>query len=149
VALTITVKMSYYSTENKQKLEQCFIHLLGELPEIQEVKDIETKKLVAENQPISSIRNFFFIIRERKILDTVRKCAFIDEINESVSFLLHKQALYVNKIAVITSDTSSPLGNVELIIKGGNPIEILNWIAPETSDGEELIRQKFRDYQKL
>ncbi len=149
MVLTITVKMSYFSTENKQKLEQCFIHLLGELPEIQEVKDFETKTLLSENQPISSIRNFFFIIRERKILDTVRKCAFIDEINESVTFLLHKQALYVNKIAVITSDTSSPLGNVELIIKGGNPIEILNWIAPETSDGEELVLQKFRNYQKL
>ena len=149
MVLTITVKMSYFSTENKQKLEQCFIHLLGELPEIQEVKDFETKTLVAENQPISSIRNFFFIIRARKILDTVRKCAFIDKINESVTFLLHKQALYVNKIAVITSDTSSPLGNVELIIKGGNPIEILDWIAPETSDGEELVLQKFRNYQKL
>ncbi len=149
MVLTITVKMSYFSTENKQKLEQCFIHLLGELPVIQEVKDIETKILVAENQPISSIRNFFFIIRERKILDTVRKCSFIDEINESVTFLLHKQALYVNKIVVITSDTSSPLGNVQLTIKGGDPIEILNWIAPETSDGEELVIQKFRDYQKL
>ncbi|GAI73498.1 unnamed protein product, partial [marine sediment metagenome] len=71
------------------------------------------------------------------------------EINESVTFLLHKQALYINKIAVITPDTSSPLGNVKLIIKGGNPIEILNWITPETSDGEELVIQKFRDYQKL
>jgi predicted RNA binding protein with dsRBD fold (UPF0201 family) len=146
---SIVISVPFYSTENKKKIEACVSNLIGEVPNLEEKKIQNHIILEAENLSISGIETFFNYIREAEILDAVRKCAILDFSKSSVILHFHKQALFVKKYAVVTSDTSSALGNVELRIKGKNPEKILDWLAPETSEGRETRRRRFSEIKNL
>ncbi len=144
----LTIKIPVYVTESKDKVEKCITNLLGYLPELEEIETKEYTMLTSKDAKIESLQKFFYHIRQAKVLDAVRKCAVIDSKNNDLIFNLHKQALYVNKIAVVTSDTTSPLGNLQIIINSKNPIRILEWIAPKTEKGFELKKTYFGEIHK-
>jgi len=145
----IKVRIPFFSTENKSKIEVCISNLLGYVPELSEKVISEERVLETEDCSVNTIHNFFNFIREKEILDTVRSCAIMDYANHALVFNLHKQALFVGKYAVVTADTSSPLGNVELWIFGKEPEKVLDWIAPETIEGKETIPRKFSEINSL
>ncbi|MHA1687254.1 MAG: RNA-binding domain-containing protein [Candidatus Heimdallarchaeaceae archaeon] len=147
--ITISIKIPLFPTETKEKVLKCFERLLGSIPKVSEIEEHSTLYLVADNVPIKKLEKIFNLIREQQILDTVRNCADIDYSTNSLIFYLHKQALYSGKIAIITSDTTSPLGQVELHIRNKDPKEILDWIAPKTVDGREIKKTVFDDVYKL
>lgn len=147
--VSVTIRIPFYPTENEDKIKICVENLLGEIPEFQE-KDLGEYKLLEKSDiDIRSIENFFSYIRKAEILDSVRRYSVIDYSENSVVFSFHKQALFVGKMAVIAPDTSSPLGNVELWIRGRDPEKILDWIAPQTEDGREITPSKFNDIFNL
>ena len=140
---SVSLDIPFYSTESREKLERCITNLLGYLPPLTEVKARNYQVLKAEEIKIESLNAFFDYIRKAKILDTVRKCSYISKPEQELVFKFHKQGLYVNKIAIVTSDTSSPLGNLRLKIKSSDPLKILDWIAPETEEGFETKKRYF------
>ena len=147
--VNVSVKVPFYPTENKEKVIECVNNLIEEIPEYQELSINNHKLLVFNDIDVRSIENFFNYIRNAEILDSVRRCSSIDYSESSLIFSFHKQALFTGKFAVITSDTSSPLGNVELWIKGKDPERILDWMAPQTEDGREITHRKFKDIFSL
>jgi predicted RNA binding protein with dsRBD fold (UPF0201 family) len=144
----LTIKIPVYATESRNKVEKCITNLLEYLPEIEETETKEYTMLQSKDVKIESLQKFFNYIRHMKVLDAVRRCAVLDFKNNDLIFNLNKQALYVNKISVITSDTSSPLGNLQIIINSKNPIGILEWIAPKTEEGFELKKTYFGEIFK-
>ena len=144
----LTIKIPVYATESRSKVEKCITNLLGYLPEIEEIETKKYKILKSKEVKIESLEKFFNYIRHVKVLDAVRRCAILDKKNNDLIFNLNKQALYVNRISVITSDTSSPLGNLQIIINSKNPFRILDWIAPKTEEGFELKRTYFGEIFK-
>ena len=146
---SLAISVPLFSTENREKVETCIFNLLGINPEFEERKIFNYSLLEAENLPISGLENFFNYIRIAQILDAVRSCSTLDFSKNSVVLHFHKQALFAKKFAVITSDTSSPLGNVELSIKGKNPENILDWLAPQTVEGRETRKRKFNEINSL
>lgn len=146
---SLGISVPLYSTENRDKIEICINNLIGEIPSFEERKIQNCRILEAENLPISGLENFFNYIRKAEILDTIRKCAILDFSKSGVVLHFHKQALFVNKFAVVTADTSSALGNIELVIKGKNPEKILDWLAPQTFEGQETRRRKFSEINNL
>jgi len=147
--VNVSIKVPFYPTENKDKVIECVQNLIGETPDFQEESMEDYKLLVTNDINVRLIENFFNFIRNAEILDSVRRCSSIDYSESSLIFSFHKQALYIGKIAVITSDTSSPLGNVELWIKGRDPEKILDWIAPQTEEGREITHRRFNDIFNL
>ncbi len=145
----INVRIPFYSTENKSKLVTCINNLLGYIPEISEEVISGKRFLKTEDCSVDKIQDFFNYIRETEILDTVRSCAILDYSSSALVFNLHKQALYSGKLAAVTADTTSPLGNVELWIFGSYPEKILDWIAPQTIGGKEQIPRKFNEINSL
>lgn len=144
----LKIKIPVYATESRNKVEKCITNLLGYLPEIEEMETQEHTMLKSKDAKIDSLLRFYNHIRHVKVLDAVRKCAIIDNENNELIFNLHKQALYVNRISVITSDTSSHLGNLQIIIKSNNPGRILDWLAPRTEKGFELKKTYFGEIFK-
>ncbi len=144
----LTIKIPVYATESRNKVEKCITNLLGYLPELEEIESKGHTILTSKDAKIESLQKFFDHIRRVKVLDTVRKCAIIDDTSNDLIFNLHKQALYVNRIAVITSDTSSTLGNLQIVINSKNPHRILEWIAPKTEKGFELRKTYFDEIFK-
>ena len=114
-----------------------------------EKEENKQKFLIAEHIPIDFLAKFFNHIRSMEILDTVRHCAFLDYSSNRIVFYFHKQALFSGKLAVITQDTSSPLGNIELHLEHFDPERILDWIAPQTSEGKELRKTSFNEIKQF
>ncbi len=141
--LILTIKIPVYATESRNKVEKCISNLLGYLPELEEIENKECTMLTSKDAKIESLQKFFDHIRRVKILDTVRKCAILDNTNNDLIINLHKHALYVNRIAVISSDTFSALGNLQIVINSNNPRRILEWLAPKTEKGFELEKTSF------
>ncbi|MHA1223383.1 MAG: hypothetical protein ACTSSG_04670 [Candidatus Heimdallarchaeaceae archaeon] len=148
-SVQISIKVPFFQTEEKGKLLKCVENLLDLKIELNEIEDEEGVFLYNDNIPIDSLKKFFFYLRQTEILDTVRRCADVDLNQKTITFHFHKQALFNNKIAVITPDTSSPLGSIELTIKSSNPNEVLNWITPQTFQGKELKKRKFGEIYHL
>ena len=144
----LTIKIPVYPTESRDKVEKCISNLLGYLPELEEEKTKEHTMLTSKDAKIESMQKFFDYIRQAKILDAVRNCAIIDKKNYDLIFNLHKQALYVNRIAVINSDSYSCLGNLQIIINSKRPIRILEWLAPKTEKGFVLRKTYFGEIFK-
>ncbi len=143
------MRIPFYSTEDRKKIEQIVLNLLGEVPELTEVKEKNRVYLVADKIRTEALRSFFMYVRKQEILDTVRSCVVIYPEEGEVVFNIHKQALMVEKIAVVSSDTYSPLGNLKLIIQSGNIEKFLDWFVPETSEGKVLRNRKFDEIFNL
>ena len=139
----IYIKIPLFSTEDKTKVELCVNNLLEFLPELSELHENGKTFLLSENIDIEHLKPFFLYIRRHEIIDTVRRYAYVDSLNNEIIFSIHKQALTVGKIAVVTRDTTSPLGHLELKIRTNNHEKFLDWFAPETIDGKIQNPQKF------
>ncbi len=147
--IKLSLRVPLYSTENESKVMICIENLLGVQPELKRIDDAEITYLIAENLPIDVLKRLFNHIRQNFILDSVRQCMKRDYYSNSLVVPLHKQALFTNKIAFTTEGTSSPLGNVELIIQPDNCDKFLDWFVPKTEDGKELSPRKFSEISTL
>ncbi len=147
--LKVSLRVPLYPTEEEDKVLVCFENLVEELPEIKQIAEDNITYLIADNIPMKTLERLFNYIRRNGILDSVRKCISYDTTLDSLVINLHKQALFVNKIAFITEDSSSPLGNVQLIIKAENSYEFKDWFAPKTEDGKEIQPRKFSEIFSL
>ncbi|OLS32312.1 MAG: hypothetical protein HeimAB125_10090 [Candidatus Heimdallarchaeota archaeon AB_125] len=143
--LEVSLRVPLYDTEDEDKVKLCFENLLDDLPEIKQIEENKLTYLVAENLPVKTLERLFIYIRRKGILDSVRKCIIYYATLDSVVINLNKQALFANKIAFITEDSSSPLGNVQLIIKTSKPYEFKDWFAPKTDEGKEIQPRKFSE----
>ncbi len=146
--MKISLSVPFYPTEMLEKVEVTIINLLEMLPELEHIKMNEYILLTAEDLPVESLQKFFKNIRRDRVVDTVRNCAIVEP-NRSIIFILHKQALFVERIAVITKDASSPLGNIELKIQTPFPEKVLDWLAPKTVEGEIIHPQPFKAVHSL
>lgn len=78
------------------------------------------------------------LIREQMIMDAVRKYLSRSRRGNTVTILLHKQALTAGKISLVDSHNESPLGAVEITIESGDPQALIDWLAPKTRHGKPL-----------
>ena len=147
--LEIRVQSPIFSTETKDKIEICFENLLGFVPQTYENSEVEPNIIYSDNLEVNSLKRLYLYIRQVEIIDAVRRCISFKGGNKEIIISFHKQALYSGKIAIVTSDTSSPLGSVELLIKTKNTDKFLNWLVPETSFGRIIKHSNFDDIVNL
>ena len=72
------------------------------------------------------------------ILDTAREMMLRNLDGDSTELLIHKQAAYANKVALVNRDWESPLGAIHIEIQSKKLEELIDWIAPETIKGKPL-----------
>ena len=146
MSVKVNIKIPLYPTEKKKRVLRCVENLIEKrIKDIQEEDYGDYKILIITNVPLSILRRIFSEIRKKKILDTVRECLEIDRYHKAVIIYLHKQALYNNKIAVITSDTTAALGYVELWIYTEDPEKVVDWLATKTVNGVEIEKHEFEE----
>ena len=146
MSIKIDIKIPLYPTEKRERVLRCIENLVeGKINDIKEEEYRDYKILTIPNVPVNILSRIFSEIRQKKILDTVRECIEIDRMHNAVIIYLHKQALYNNKIAIITSDTTSSLGYVELWIYTEDPDKVLDWLATKTIKGVEIEKHEFNE----
>ena len=87
---------------------------------------------------IDILEELFRGIRRQKIVQAFREMLEqnIDVENNLVNFMLHKQALAVPSFHLCEDPTESPLGPVEVTLRSDDIVELINYLSPNTINGE-------------
>lgn len=95
----------------------------------------ETDKGVAAKS--ESLDRFGKQIRKQKILDTTRSVMIRGKRGEITRFFMNKQVAYVGKVSFCEEKTI--LGTIKVVVESDDMDALIDRVAPETVDGEEVI----------
>jgi predicted RNA binding protein with dsRBD fold (UPF0201 family) len=96
------------------------------------------KLLIEEAYSLGSLKKFHKILREERILDVARKYLIKGIEDDTITFMLHKQAASVGIISFVDEEKESPLGPIIVTIEYKEPMKVIDWLAPKTSKGQPL-----------
>lgn len=131
----LSVYAPVYPTEDIEKVKKAITNIF---PVELLVQDNGTPGLHGEGD-IESLRKLHFLLRDGRILDTMRKVLLSAKKGCRTCFRLNKQVAYVGKVNI--SDGNESLGPIDVEISAENEIDILHiidWLAPVTVDGKPV-----------
>jgi predicted RNA binding protein with dsRBD fold (UPF0201 family) len=137
--IKISAYLKFYPTEERTKLNRVLQNLMN-IPEesILEEDKQEYKILRASIEGLQGLKNLYDGFRNQRTVQTARKI-LMDHINGTVvSFMLHKQALYVKRFHFAHSEDESPMGPVWVIIESDQLERLINYLVPQTEKGHVL-----------
>ncbi len=98
-------------------------------------------------EPLLKLRDS---LRNNKVLDTARMLLVKGMAGRSTRIKLHKQAAYLGRVRLCSSDEESPLGAIDLDIEFNcTPELFLDWMAPQTREGKILKEIKTSELRDL
>jgi predicted RNA binding protein with dsRBD fold (UPF0201 family) len=103
------------------------------------IEAIPYPRLIAESRDIKSLLKLHEMLRQDRVLDAARKVLESGIIDDRIlRFKLHKQSAYAGHISFVHSDEESPLGPIKVTVESDVLKEIVDWLAPKTSNGRPL-----------
>ena len=98
----------------------------------------ENNYLVIESSGLASLRKFYEGIRTQKIVQAARRFLMKKMDATGVSFMLHKQGMFMGKFHFCDDPYDSPMGPVWVRIDSDNIQRLLEYLTPETKNGIPL-----------
>jgi len=93
---------------------------------------------VGESTDVACLRRLYTLLRQERILDAARAYAMRFRRGNTLELKLHKQAAYAGHLSFVTYDDESPLGPIRLTVISDKLDEIVDWLAPPTSQGRPI-----------
>ncbi len=127
--LVITAEI--HPTEDPVKVKKAISNLFSACSyQVTEMQGIQL--LTATITHERGLEKFYTRLREERILTAARRW-FRQHIHGStITFYLHKQAAFSNRISFCESDGESPLGPIRIIVHCDKPQEFIDWLTPRT-----------------
>ena len=122
--------------ENEKKVIKALKNLF---PSIKFRKEEEKVVGIGKKSDIEFLREKIWW---KKILDTVRETLIQNLTNEKTELLLHKQAAFSGKVALVETDEESPFGAIHVEIMGKNLEEFIDWFSPKTKKGKPILKSQ-------
>ena len=85
---------------------------------------------------IESLSSMHEGLRKQRTVESARKHLMRKAQDEHVSFMLHKQALFMKKFHFCHSVKESPMGPVWIKIESDNILRLLEYLVPHTIKGK-------------
>jgi uncharacterized protein len=126
--LLVTIRTVLRPTEDPEKVRTAILNLFPE-SEI----TVEQGEAVAKT---ATLERFMTLIRNQKILDSIRHKLLDGMAPGSTSISLNKQAAFVNRVSL--SEGRTALGNIEVTIESEDVERLIDKVAPRTVDGVEV-----------
>ena len=76
------------------------------------------------------------LLRRQQILDTARNSLYSGRAGKEISVRLNKQAALMGYVNFLDHDV--PLGGIHVNVETGEPELIIDWLAPQTKDGQPV-----------
>lgn len=127
--LSIDISCPVYPSEDAEKVRTAILKVFPDAA----VEEAD-KGLVAKS---GSIDHFSKQIRKQKILDTTRSVMIRGQRGNITRFFLNKQVAFVGKISFCEEKTI--LGTMKVVIESDDMDSLIDKVAPETVDGEEVL----------
>jgi len=131
------VEIQIRPTEDQDKVLKALKNLF-DLDDIRVEESGKFKKVIGVSDKVSSLKKFREKIWIQRILDTARSIMIRGSTENTIVFMLHKQAAYAGRVSFIENENESSLGPMIVRIETKAPREIIDWIAPKTSEGKPL-----------
>ena len=124
----VTIRTPLRPTEDPEKLRTAILNLFpGSTITIDQDQVMAT---------VDSLERFMTLIRNQKILDSIR-CKLLAGISSNSTIIsLNKQAAFVNRVSL--SEGRTALGNIEVSIESEDIERLIDKVAPRTVDGVEV-----------
>jgi len=135
--LRLIVEIQIRPTEDQDKVLKALKNLF-DLDDIRVEESGKFKKVIGVSDKVSSLKKFREKIWIQRILDTARSIMIRGSTENTIVFMLHKQAAYAGRVSFIENENESSLGPMIVRIETKAPREIIDWIAPKTSEGKPL-----------
>ena len=135
--MRLIVEIQIRPTEDQDKVLKALKNLF-DLDDIRVEESGKFKKVIGVSDKVSSLKKFREKIWIQRILDTARSIMIRGSTENTIVFMLHKQAAYAGRVSFIENENESSLGPMIVRIETKAPREIIDWIAPKTSEGKPL-----------
>ena len=138
--IEVTVEAEVKLTEDEEKVKQAILNVFE--PESITIQErFGRKYIVAKSKNIESLRKLHSLLRRERILDAARKMMRRFSTQNQVIFFLNKQVAYVGHLSFCLPERESPLGPIRFEITCDNIKDVINWLAPPTSQGKPLFER--------
>ena len=124
----VTIRTPLRPTEDPEKVRAAILNLFPD----SEIA-IDPNEVVAKT---ASLERFMTLIRNQKILDSIRSKMVHAMQPGSTVISLNKQAAFVKRVSL--SEGKAALGNMEVIIEAEDIERLIDAVAPRTVDGVEV-----------
>ena len=124
----VTIRTPLRPTEDPEKVRTAILNLFPECEIF-----IDPAEVVGKT---ASLGRFKTLIRNQKILDSVRKSLLAGMTFGSTVISLNKQAALVKRVSL--SEGRTALGNMEVTIVSDDIERLIDEVAPRTVDGVEV-----------
>lgn len=98
------------------------------------------KLVIARARCLSRLNKLYELLRHERILDATRRRLLGGVRGTLITFMLHKQALAAGRVSLVDSEQESPLGPVIVRISHPEPLKVIDWLAPPTSQGRPVFQ---------
>lgn len=133
----LRVEVEVRPTEDPEKVAKAVKNVLDV-----ELKEMELSEgyrlLVGEAGSLDSLRKLYQALRVQRILDSARAYMLKNRRGSSLELRLHKQAAFAGHISLVTFDEESPLGPIRVLVVCDKVDELIDWLAPPTSQGRPI-----------
>jgi hypothetical protein len=89
--------------------------------------------IIAETRGINGLTKIYNLLRRERIRDAARGALFDGLEEKSIVFYLNKQVAYAGHVSFSKPLAESPLGPIKVQIRCNNPRELIEWLAPKTT----------------
>ncbi len=127
-------------TEKRETIEELLKKFLsGDV--VEDIRSDGTYLLIRGND-ISDLLVLYEWSYELKLMDTVRTRLIKSILGNITALYFNRQAVAMDKLALVDVDDSPPLGSIVIQIISDNLMAVINQIAPKTYDGKILSEEQ-------
>ena len=129
----IIITADIHPTEDPEKVKIAINNLFS--PASFTIRETQnTQQLTATITQRSDLHKFDTRLREERILGAARRWLRQNLNDTTITFCLHKQAAYSNRVSFCAPDGESPLGPIRVRVNCDNPRAFIDWLTPRTTN---------------
>ena len=129
----VIITADVHPTEDPEKVKIAINNLFS--PPSNTIIDAQgTQQVTATITQQSDLHKFYTRLREKQILGAARRWLRQNIQGTTITFCLHKQAAYSNRISFCAPNGESPLGPILVEIQCDNPRAFIDWLTPRTTN---------------
>lgn len=138
-----TIEVTVYSlAKPTERLERVVSAIENVFPGL--IMDIRFDRIEGYGGP-QSLLTLHKLLREQRILDTARSVIERGRVGNSFQFRLNKQAAFMGRLSFPPEEEA--LGSIHVSISG--PEALLDWLAPQTENGEPVGEIDLEDIEDV
>lgn len=128
----VYVEVEINPTESEEKVKRAVENVFGNIPT--QIKPLAKGSLLtAEAKGLEALAKLYNLLRRERIRDAARGALFEGLSEDTITFYLNKQVAFAGHLSFSKAVAESPLGPIKVRIKCDNPRQLIDWLAPRTT----------------